>query len=131
MNKFCPNCGKEVAEGSQFCDNCGAQVNMVQQAAPQMQAVQQPGQPMQQVPVGTQQKSKICAGLLAIFLGGFGIHNFYLGYTGKAVAQLLITLIGSIVCIGPAITGIWALIEAIMIFTGSISTDANGVPLGQ
>lgn len=27
MNKFCPNCGKEVPEGSQFCENCGAQVN--------------------------------------------------------------------------------------------------------
>ena len=33
-------------------------------------------------------KSKVAAGLLAIFLGAFGVHNFYLGYTGKAVAQL-------------------------------------------
>ncbi len=128
MNKFCPNCGKEVAEGSQFCDNCGAQINIVQQGTTQMQYGQQP---VQQVPIGTQQKSKICAGLLAIFLGEFGIHNFYLGYTGKAVAQLLITLIGWIVCIGPFVSAIWALIEAVMIFTGSISTDSDGVPLGQ
>ena len=39
------------------------------------------------------QKSKIAAGLLGIFLGSFGVHNFYLGYTGKAVAQLLLLLI--------------------------------------
>lgn len=30
------------------------------------------------------QKSKMAAGLLGIFLGGLGIHNFYLGYTGKS-----------------------------------------------
>ena len=28
------------------------------------------------------------AGLLGIFLGGLGIHNFYLGYTGKAMLKL-------------------------------------------
>ena len=40
-------------------------------------------------------KSKAAAGLLGIFLGCFGFHNFYLGYTGRAVAQLLITLLSS------------------------------------
>lgn len=39
------------------------------------------------------QKSKMAAGLLGIFLGSFGVHNFYLGYTGKAVAQLLHTVL--------------------------------------
>ena len=39
-------------------------------------------------------QSKLAAGLLGIFLGGLGVHNFYLGNTGKAVAQLLLTLVG-------------------------------------
>ncbi len=133
MNKFCPNCGKEVAEGSQFCDNCGAPLNVQQaQVAPQGQPVQ-PGQPMQQAPVGTAQKSKLCAGLLGIFLGGLGIHNFYLGNTGKAVTQLLISTIGGIITCGIASVAveIWGLVEGIMILSGSINTDANGVPLGQ
>ncbi|OKY90610.1 MAG: hypothetical protein BHV58_05005, partial [Bifidobacteriales bacterium 56_10] len=69
-------------------------------------AQQQPG-------YGYAQKSKIVAGLLGLFLGGLGVHNFYLGYTGKAVAQLLLTLIGWIILIGPIISGIWALIEAV------------------
>ncbi len=51
----------------------------------QEQAYAQQGQPYGQptfatsVPAGYQQKSKIIAGILGIFLGGFGIHNFYLG----------------------------------------------------
>ena len=81
----------------------------------------------QPVVAGVQQKSKVVAGLLAIFLGALGIHNFYLGFTGKAVTQLLIT-----VCTcgyGGLIIGIWALVEGIMILSGSINKDARGVPL--
>lgn len=68
-------------------------------------------------------KSKMAAGLLGIFLGGWGIHNFYLGYTGKGIAQIFVTLF---TC---GIGAIWGLIEGIMILTGSINTDAEGNPL--
>lgn len=27
MNKFCPNCGSELQDGSKFCPNCGANLN--------------------------------------------------------------------------------------------------------
>lgn len=70
-------------------------------------------------------KSKFAAGLLAILVPGLGIHNFYLGYTGKAIAQLVLTL----TCVGYLISSIWSIIEGIMILTGSISTDAAGIPL--
>ncbi len=30
-------------------------------------------------------KSKVAANLLGIFLRAFGVHNFYLGYTGKII----------------------------------------------
>ena len=39
------------------------------------------------------QKSKVAAGILGILLGALGVHNFYLGYTGKGVAQLLISVL--------------------------------------
>ena len=76
-----------------------------------------------------EQKSKLAAGLLGIFLGGLGIHNFYLGYTKRGLAQLLITILGGCLIIGPMAAGIWGLVEGIMIITGNINTDANGVPL--
>ena len=116
MAKFCPNCGTENVDTAMNCANCG-----VAFAAPAAAPA----------PVAGAGKSKVCAGLLAIFLGSLGVHNFYLGNTGKAVAQLLITLLGSCIVIGPAISGIWALIEGIMILTGSIKTDAKGIPLAD
>lgn len=51
--------------------------------------------------LGTQygQKSRIVAALLAFFLGGFGIHKFYLGRIGWGIVYLLFcwTFIPSIV----------------------------------
>ena len=88
------------------------------------QAQQQPG-------YGYAQKSKIVAGLLGLFLGGLGVHNFYLGYTGKAVAQLLLTLIGWIILIGPIISGIWALIESVLILCSSYGSNWHRDGHGQ
>ena len=80
---------------------------------------QAPGQP----------KSKMIAGILAICLGSFGIHNFYLGYTKKAVIQLVLTLVGGwLFGLGALAAWIWAIIDAVNIFTGKMP-DANGVPL--
>ena len=39
-------------------------------------------------------KNKTTAGLLAIFLGGWGIHKFYLGYTVPGIIFLLVNTIG-------------------------------------
>jgi TM2 domain-containing membrane protein YozV len=79
------------------------------------------------VPPGYVQKDKMAAGLLAILIGGFGIHNFYLGNTGKGVAQLLITVLSCFTLY--IVSLIWSIIEGVQILTGSINTDANGVPL--
>lgn len=87
-------------------------------------AQQQPG-------YGYAQKSKIVAGLLGLFLGGLGVHNFYLGYTGKAVAQLLLTLIGWIILIGSIISGIWALIESVLILCSSYGSNWHRDGRGQ
>lgn len=89
------------------------------------------GQPV--APAGYAQKSKLAAGLLGIFLGCFGVHNFYLGNTGKAVAQLLLTVIGWILILGPAVAGIWGLVEGILILCSHYGSqwhrDAQGVEL--
>lgn len=127
--KFCTHCGSQLNETETFCKNCGAPVggsaNMNQAQPNQGYQQYQQGQSYQNVQGGGQAKSKMAAGLLGIFLGAWGVHNFYLGYTGKAVAQLILTLV---TC---GIAGIWGFIEGIMILTGSIKTDAKGNLLGE
>ncbi len=122
MGKFCTNCGSELESGQDKCQYCGKSIN--ESAANQTTNQQTVQNNNQTVNVQTQPKSKIAAGLLGIFLGCFGVHNFYLGYTGKAVAQLLITLLSCFVF--SFVSALWGLIEGILILTGSIATDANG-----
>ncbi|MCH5187496.1 MAG: TM2 domain-containing protein [Oscillospiraceae bacterium] len=111
----CVTCGVAVGQGANFCNNCGAAT------VPNAAVCTKCGVALAQPIVG-EQKSKLTAGLLGIFLGGFGVHNFYLGYTGKAVAQIVLTF-----CFG--IGAIWGFVEGILILAGSINKDANGVPL--
>jgi len=42
-------------------------------------------------------RDKITAGILAILLGGFGVHKFYLGFTGPGLVFLLVNTIGLLV----------------------------------
>ena len=85
--------------------------------------------PTYSVPVGYPQKSRIAAALLAFLFGIFGVHNFYLGYTGKAIAQLLVTLLSC--CMLFFVSGIWGVVDGILILTGKIAVDAKGNPLGE
>ena len=39
------------------------------------------------------ENKKVLAGILGIFLGGFGIHKFILGYTKEGIIQIVITFI--------------------------------------
>jgi len=69
-------------------------------------------------------KSKIAAGLLGIFLGGWGIHKFYLGFTGPALVYLLVNTVGFAVTwlflfIPNVILGVIAFVEGILYLTKS------------
>jgi TM2 domain-containing membrane protein YozV len=97
-----------------------------QQPYPHMS--QQP--PMQNAAHGyPQPKSKLLAGLLGIFLGGLGIHRFYLGYTLIGILQIAATLVLGGFTFG--LTALWGLVEGIMILAGAsyFQRDAKGSPL--
>ena len=67
------------------------------------------------------EKSRTVAFLFAFFLGGFGIHRFYVGKTGSAIAMLILTLS----LVGILVTAFWALIDWILVASGNFK-DADG-----
>ena len=117
---FCEYCGKENDNGAKFCVSCGASL---EKKTNNLDNNVQPSQTARKDDWGT---NSIILGLIAFFIGYLGIHNFIMGYTGKGVAQALLSTIGCIIFIGPIISGIWAFVEAIMLFCDAIKTDARG-----
>lgn len=64
---------------------------------------------------GSGDKSRIAAALLAFFLGGLGVHKFYLGRNGAGIIMLLCSLFGIILLFLPTfVIGLIAFIEFII-----------------
>jgi len=71
-------------------------------------------------------KSKIGYILLGVFLGNLGVHNFYAGYIGQGLAQLLISVFLFWTIIAIPIVWIWAIVNVC-----TIETDALGRPFSS
>ena len=125
----CEYCENEVPAGVSRCPSCGAAVRIT--ATLQQQQTQTLLEPIgiqSQMRTGVytgeepiELKNKWCFILLGIFLGAFGIHNFYTGYIGRGVVKLMIT----VVSFGWLfwISWIWAIVEIC-----SVRIDAKGRP---
>ena len=112
----CVHCGSEKGQGTAYCAYCGGAVR------PGAPSCLHCGRSLG-VAADPKAKSRTAAGLLAIFLGAFGAHNFYLGHTGKAMAQLLITLLslGTLA----VFSAIWGIAEGLHLFAASHPVDAD------
>lgn len=80
-----------------------------------------------------QDNKKLLAGLLAIFLGGFGIHKFILGYNKEGIILLVATIIlGAITC-GLAAWVAWVvtIIEGVIYLTKSDEEFYNTYQVGK
>ena len=111
----CVACGCPPAVGRRFCQRCG-----VEMTTPAATVCMRCGGQL----INGQAKSKLVAGLLGIFVGGLGIHRFYLGYTTIGILQIVVTLV---TC---GVGHLWGVIEGILILAGSsVTTDADGQPL--
>jgi hypothetical protein len=69
------------------------------------------------------QKSRSTYIILGIFLGSLGVHNFYAGYTGRAVGQLCL----SVLTLGrlAVISWIWAIVEICIVTKDSEGAEFN------
>ena len=86
---FCTVCGAPVGAGKNYCPACGENVSPLAVICVKCGTALVPMNPQGNINA----KSKLAGGLLGIFLGGYGVHNFYLGYIKKAVIQLVISFI--------------------------------------
>ena len=132
---FCPFCGEQVTSEKKICTNCGIEMDTYGI---------------------TGSKSRIAAGLLAVFLGKYGVHNFYLGYYKKAAIQLAFiaaTYIFNFISVWSVASSpfgmmdrgmmgfilsfllgfvvaigirIWTFVEGILILCGKINKDGSG-----
>ena len=100
---YCKHCGKEIEDNSSFCKYCGGNLGCdttVKEV--QYIAIQQP-------------KSQFVAIILCIFLGEFGIHDFYMGKNGCGITKLLILILLGWIVVGFIINGLWCLIDLTLI----------------
>lgn len=98
-NNYCPNCGNQTNSEAAICVNCGVALKEAENVG------------------NLGDKYKMTAGILAIFLGGFGVHNFYLGESKKGILKILLCWTG--------ISSILALIDAIKIFTDKYEINSE------
>jgi TM2 domain-containing membrane protein YozV/ribosomal protein S27AE len=89
LTKYCSNCGVQIDYKAEICPKCGVRV----------------------APIPSTGKNKVAAGVLAILLGGLGVHKFYLGKIGWGILYLLF--------FWTAIPAIAGLIEGIIYLTMS------------
>ena len=72
-DKFCANCGKEVAPNADVCMNCGVAIKKANK--------------------NLNGQDKIVLIIVALIVGGLGIHNFMMGETKKGVFRIIMSLL--------------------------------------
>jgi TM2 domain-containing membrane protein YozV len=71
------------------------------------------------------ESKRITAGILALLLGGFGVHKFYLGYTGAGIITIILVF-----CTG-GLAGVIPFIEGILYLTKSDEDFIETYQIGQ
>ncbi len=66
---YCSSCGEVIKKEAEICPRCGVRQKDYHLSS-------------------DGEKSKLAAGLFGIFLGGLGVHKFYLGQIGMGVLYL-------------------------------------------
>lgn len=130
---LCPYCGAPNKPGATVCEYCEKPLTPAAKPTEELQQYFEedttgPSQSSGQYDASSRyseenqygssvpgEKSKLVAGLLALFLGTFGIHKFYLGYRNEGFIMLGGTLVGGIISgLIPSAIALIALAEGII-----------------
>ena len=108
---YCPQCGQAMRVAPQHvqtqvaCPHCRHLIEPWRVLGPAPAGM--PGTPAprrygpaRQGPDGYSWRNRWIAGVLGIVLGGFGVHRFYLGYTGIGILQIVVTVL-TVGIVGP------------------------------
>jgi TM2 domain-containing membrane protein YozV/ribosomal protein L40E len=76
-----PVASESVPQSSKFCSECGAKISAKAEVCPKCG--------VRLATTVVSEHNKTTAALLALFLGGFGLHKFYLGRTGMGLIYLV------------------------------------------
>lgn len=115
---FCGDCGSQFSKRADKCPKCGAPNGEAPKSAQPTQVINIQMNATQQGYMGPPKKRLVYI-FLALFFGFFGVHNFYAGYTGTGLIQLLLTL----TVVGAILVAFWLIFD--ILFT---SKDGYGVP---
>ena len=126
----CEYCDNQMPRGVSRCPYCGGPVAAQDEIGSEIERNQ--GLCVPNTPSETKRfaqnnfdrnpgKNKLAYILLGVFLGEFGIHNFYTGYIARGVIKLLITFLsfGTLFWI----SWVWSLVEIC-----TVRIDARGYP---
>ncbi len=103
---YCKKCGAQLRDELRYCTTCGCRLETAKTKIVKMAEMST--------------RSRLMAGLLGIFAGGFGVHNFYLGRIAIGILQIAVTLLTF------GVGSVWGLVEGILILCGRKDTDSKG-----
>jgi TM2 domain-containing membrane protein YozV len=111
----CNQCGNQVADTAAACPHCGNPINNYQQPPQNFNAYNAPGNYNN---ANVVPKNRTTAALLALFLGGVGVHYFYIGKPIPGIVFLVVWLFGWFIGFFPSlIICLLCLVQAIMMFS--------------
>jgi len=113
---FCKHCGNQVISAAVICTSCGSPTGNGAVGVPMAEKLNPVGYP--------NRKSRVTYVLLAFFVGGIGVHNFYSGHIMSGLFKILLSFSGLFTF---GIT--WLLTFIIVIIEMcAVTKDSNGVP---
>lgn len=122
----CEYCENEVSTGVMRCPYCGGPISSTLHGQMISAPINAMGTGLPEklnggCVVPHKGKNKWVFVLLGVFLGGFGVHNFYAGYIARGVIKILITIVSMGLLFW--ISWIWAIVEIC-----TVRIDAVGYP---